>query len=224
MKHLKVEEEDGGSDKDSKVEEVDEEEMDGGDRSNVIGSTNEGFSLTVDGMSNSLAMSFQWLDKVNYIFLLICLIIIAFLWQVCGITPTSKRGLSMSVSSNNLRVGCSGQYIYMMAMLLIPLIPIFALVTQNVILLNDIIERKADLIESSSSVENGDETATLIGALQQERSAALMGLFLREGFDSITDKIDFNIDTLRISTDTALENITLWRAFTGEGLFRSKLR
>ena len=112
----------------------------------------------------------------------------------------------------------------MMAMLLIPLIPIFALVTQNVILLNDIIERKADLIESSSSVENGDETATLIGALQQERSAALMGLFLREGFDSITDKIDFNIDTLRISTDTALENITLWRAFTGEGLFRSKLR
>lgn len=112
----------------------------------------------------------------------------------------------------------------MMAMLLIPLIPIFALVTQNVILLNDIIERKADLIESSSSVENGDETATLIGALQQERSAALMGLFLREGFDSITDKIDFNIDTLRIATDTALENITLWRAFTGEGLFRSKLR
>ena len=112
----------------------------------------------------------------------------------------------------------------MMAMLLIPLIPIFALVTQNVILLNDIIERKADLIESSNSVENGDETAKLIGALQQERSAALMGLFLREGFDSVTDKIDFNIDTLRISTDIALENITLWRAFTGEGLFRSKLR
>lgn len=130
----------------------------------------------------------------------------------------------MSVFNSNLTVGCSGQYIYMMAMLLIPLIPIFALVTQNVILLNDIIERKADLIESSSSVENGDETATLIGALQQERSAALMGLFLREGFDSITDKIDFNIDTLRIATDTALENITLWRAFTGEGLFRSKLR
>lgn len=68
MKHLKVEEEDGGSDKDIKVEEVDEEEMDGGDRSNVIGSTNEGFSLTVDGMSNSLAMSFQWLDKVTKYF------------------------------------------------------------------------------------------------------------------------------------------------------------
>ena len=28
-----------------------------------------------------------------------------------------------------------------------------------------------------------------------------MGLFLREGFDSITDKIDYNIDTLRIATD-----------------------
>ena len=45
----------------------------------------------------------------------------------------------------------------MMAMLLIPLIPIFALVTQNVILLNEVIERKADLIESANSVENGDE-------------------------------------------------------------------
>ena len=112
----------------------------------------------------------------------------------------------------------------MMAMLLIPLIPIFALVTQNVILLNDIIVRKADLIESSRSVEKGDETATFIGALQQERSAALMSLFLREKFDSTQDKIDFDIDSLRIATDVALENITLWRAFSGEGLFRSKLR
>ena len=72
------------------------------------------------------------------------------------------------------------------------------------ILLNEIIERKADLLESSLSVENGDETAKLIGALQQERSAALMGLFLREGFDSITDKIDYNIDTLRIATDVKI--------------------
>ena len=53
----------------------------------------------------------------------------------------------------------------MMAMLLIPLIPIFALVTQNVILLNDIIERKADLIESARSVENGDETGLTEGNL-----------------------------------------------------------
>ena len=156
------------------------EEMEEGDRSNVMGSNGEGFSLTIDGMSNSLAMSFQWLDKVGILYSVLTRSVSDYN-QVCGITPTSKRG----------------QYIYMMAMLLIPLIPIFALVTQNVILLNEIIERKADLIESARSVENGDETATLIGALQQERSAALMGLFLREGFDSITDKIDFNIDTLR---------------------------
>ena len=56
----------------------------------------------------------------------------------------------------------------MMAMLLIPLIPIFALVTQNVILLNDIIERKADLIESARSVENGDETGLTEGNLLLE--------------------------------------------------------
>ena len=57
-------------------------------------------------------------------------------------------------------------------------------------------------------MENGDETAKLIGALQQERSAALMGLFLREGFDSITDKIDYNIDTLRIATDVKLDRFS----------------
>ena len=64
------------------------------------------------------------------------------------------------------------------------------------------------MLESSLSVENGDETAKLIGALQQERSAALMGLFLREGFDSITDKIDYNIDTLRIATDVKLDRFS----------------
>ena len=58
----------------------------------------------------------------------------------------------------------------------------------------------------------------------QERSAALISLFLREKFDSTTDLIDFDIDSLRVATDVALENITLWRAFSGEGLFRSKLR
>ena len=74
------------------------------------------------------------------------------------------------------------------------------------------------------SVEKGDETANFIGALQQERSAALMSLFLRENFDSTQDKIDFDIKSLRIATDMALENITVWSAFKGEGLFRSKLR
>ena len=61
---LKVEDEDGVSEEISKVEEGVEELDDDGDRSNVLGSTGEGFSLTMDGMSNSLVMSFQWLDKV----------------------------------------------------------------------------------------------------------------------------------------------------------------
>ena len=152
--------------------------------------TTEGFSLTIEGMSNSFALSLLWLDKI------------------CGTTPSSKRG----------------QLIYMLAMLTIPLVPIFALVSQNVVLLNNIIIRKADLIESDISVEKSEETANFISALQQERSAALMTLFLRENFNSDTDKINFNIESLRLKTDVALENITEWRAFTGEDMFRSKLR
>ena len=73
---------------------------------------------------------------------------------MCGITPTSKRG----------------QIVYMFIMLLIPLIPIFALITQNMLLLNNIIVRKADLISSDQSVLKSDETAKLI------RSVATLSL------------------------------------------------
>ena len=73
---------------------------------------------------------------------------------MCGITPTSKRG----------------QIVYMFIMLLIPLIPIFALITQNMLLLNNIIVRKADLISSDQSVLKSDETAMLI------RSVATLSL------------------------------------------------
>ena len=74
-----------------------------------------------------------------------------------------------------------------------------------------VLSRKADLIESDISVEKSEETANFISALQQERSAALMTLFLRENFNSDTEKINFNIESLRLKTDIALENITEWR-------------
>ena len=54
---------------------------------------------------------------------------IVWLDRMCGITPTTKRG----------------QTIYMAFMLMIPLIPIFALITQNVIQLNDVIICRDDL-------------------------------------------------------------------------------
>ena len=63
--------------------------------------------------------------------------------KICGITPSTKRG----------------QNIYM---LLIPLIPIFALITQNIILLDDIINRKAELMDIDLSVEKSDEVARLV--------------------------------------------------------------
>ena len=46
-------------------------------------------------------------------------------------------------------------------MLLIPLIPIAALVTQNMIILNNIIVRKADLQDSDLSVVKSDEQVNI---------------------------------------------------------------
>ena len=49
----------------------------------------------------------------------------------------------------------------MCTMLLIPLIPIAALVTQNMIILNNIIVRKADLQDSDLSVVKSDEQVNI---------------------------------------------------------------
>ena len=127
--------------------------------------------------------------------------------RICGITPTTKKG----------------QNIYMACMLLIPLIPIFALITQNVILLNDIIIRKADLLDIDRSVENSDEAARLVSNLQQERSETLLTLFVSNNIETrLLTGLDLNQRFLQ--TDLALENVSNWRSPVGEDMFRSKLR
>ena len=124
---------------------------------------------------------------------------------MCGITPTTRRG----------------QVVYMFIMLLIPLIPIFALITQNTILVNNIIIRKNELLEADISVLKGDETARLVTALQQERSASLMQIYLSE---TASKEVNLDFDAQRAQTDAALENMTEWRAPPGEAIFKSKLR
>ena len=117
-----------------------------------------------------------------------------------------------------------GHVVYMVVMILIPLLPITALISQNVINLNTIIVRKADLIDSDTSVEKSDETARFIANMQQERSIALMLTFLDEDFDAETKKINFDIESQMLKTDVALENISEWRAPLGVEILRSKLR
>ena len=148
--------------------------------------SSDGMSATLDRVSGSFLVSLQWLD------------------QICGITPTSKRG----------------QIVYMFIMLLIPLIPIMALITQNIIMLNNIIIRKSDLLNADLNVLKSDETADLVGALQQERSASLMYIYVPQAVENSV----LDIDVQRLLTDTALEAISEWRAPAGEDMFRSKLR
>ena len=125
--------------------------------------------------------------------------------RFCGITPSTKRG----------------QWIYMLIMILIPLVPIFALITQNIVLVNDILVRKSDLLISDRSVLKSDETARLIAALQQERSATLMQIYLSE---QASKEVVLDFNNQRLQTDEALQNITNWRPFPEEVMFRSKLR
>ena len=78
---------------------------------------------------------------------------IQWLDRLCGIVPSSSKG----------------RMIYMLTMLSIPLLPILALITQNIVLLTDTIQRKTDLLDADRSVLKSDETARLISALQQVR-------------------------------------------------------
>ena len=112
-------------------------------------------------------------------------------------------------------------------MILIPLIPIMALVIQNLILLSDVIERKDNLLVADKSVLKSDETARLIASLQRERTASLMQIFLTNTSRFTTgsvSELDLDFIRQRAQTDEALENITDWRDFTGETMFQSKLR
>ena len=127
--------------------------------------------------------------------------------KICGITPSTKRG----------------QNIYMACMLLIPLIPIFALITQNIILLDDIINRKAELMDIDLSVEKSDEVARLVSNLQQERSEVLLSVFVSNNIDS-TVNIGLDLKNRFLQTDGSLDNISNWRSPAGEDIFRSKLR
>ena len=89
---------------------------------------------------------------------------VSIIWldRMCVITPTTKRG----------------QTIYMAFMLMIPLMPIFALITQNVIQLNDVIIHRDDLTAIEKSVEGSDEAAQLVSNLQQERSDSIFSSFV----------------------------------------------
>ena len=112
-------------------------------------------------------------------------------------------------------------------MILIPLIPIMALVIQNLVLLSDVIERKDNLLVADRSVLKSDETARLIASLQRERTASLMQIFLTNTSKFTTgsvSELDLDFVRQRTQTDEALENVTGWRDFIGEAMFQSKLR
>ena len=143
-----------------------------------------------------------------------------------GDTEDNSKTISFNWLENILGRPTSrqGYLAYMFIMILIPLLPITALITQNVINLNSIIARRADLIDSDNSVEKSDETARFIANMQQERSIALMLTFLDDDFDAETKKINFDIDTQMLKTDVALENISDWRSPDGVDILRSKLR
>ena len=147
-----------GTDEDQDEDEEEDDE-DAKDVSTKISNEVSGQPMT--DQATTLTVSSSWVsDSVN--------MSMQWLDRICGITPTTKRG----------------QNIYMAFMLVIPLIPIIALITQNVILLNDVIIRQSDLVDSDASVERSDEASKLVLGLQKERSETLFSLFVKNNIET----------------------------------------
>ena len=131
-------------------------------------------------------------------------VIVSLRWLqwMCGITPTTKRG----------------QNIYMTCMLLIPLIPILALIAQNIILLNDVIIRKNYLIDVHESLQRSNGVVRLVASLQKERSETLFSLSVTNDIETqVKTKLDLKRRFLQ--TDSALKNVSNWRSPQGEEMF-----
>ena len=108
------------SKEESEVEELEEEEdesmTDKGKDGNILSS-----QTVTDGTSSVAKGSSSVSSSIES----------GFEWveQLCGLTPSSRQG----------------QLVYMLIMLLIPILPIFGLITQNVISLNEIILKKVHM-------------------------------------------------------------------------------
>ena len=91
-------------------------------------------------------------------------------------------------------------------------------------MLNDIIIRKADLIDIDIRVGKSDETAQLVSNLQQERSETLLSVFVSNNLVQQIQGARLDLKKRFELTDISLDNISDWRSPEGEDIFRSKLR
>ena len=118
----------------------------------------------------------------------------------------------------------------MILMLLVPLIPILALVVQNVTQLNSTIAMRDDLLIVERGVVASNNIATLVSALQEERSGAVVRMMT-----NLDDVVLADIKNLGINlpgridlTDSALDQLTYWPSIKEKNeakkMFKTKLR
>ena len=114
----------------------------------------------------------------------------------------------------------------MACMLLVPLIPILALVIQNVTQLKTTIAARNDLISVEQSVLASIDMAALVRALQEERSGAVLMMMTNLDDVGLEDvkKIGVRMEERSLLTDESLDQIKVWRQPKGEVMFESKLR
>lgn len=114
----------------------------------------------------------------------------------------------------------------MACMLLVPLIPIIALVVQNVIQLNSTITMRDELLDVEAGVLASNDMATLVSKLQTERSGAVLMMLTNLDDVKVGDIKQLGIDLKsRFEiTDSALDQVRVWRAPKGVDMFNSKLR
>jgi len=115
----------------------------------------------------------------------------------------------------------TGQRLYMMHMLLLPFLPITALIVQNSTTLNNLLQYQRDVASIGRKVDGATLLEKFITNMQRERAEVAFYIFTNG-----SQTLEMNLTTRFRHTDTTLENMPWPDRFERgkEDMFKSKLR
>ena len=150
------------------------------------------------------------------------------------------------LSSYNMRMGLYtinlgttiGQRLHTCHLVILPLIPVFILLTQNASTYINNIMSIGDIREISNQVNNAIDFAKLTRMLQEERVSVALNYFI-EDRDNLTSLLDldkyvetdekeflnaFVVANAFNNTDSSLQSVNIWPTIAGVEYFKTKLK
>ena len=150
----------------------------------------------------------------------------------------SNHAMKMGLYTINLGTE-AGQRLHTCHLVILPLIPVFILLAQNVTAYSANQRSISDLQDVKNQVRNALDFAVLTRRLQEERASVALNFFInrRDGLEKVEDLDNYvvqNLDPEFLSyfkmantfnnTDEVLQNVKYWPKISGVSYFKTKLK